>query len=114
MTAVSGTNCGNCGFFAGKEVKPDSFNKQGGVDAPDAKHLAMAKRADLITLPGTAKPKMCRVCAHTKVAMPVTDRMCCAFWDNPGAYREFDDVHKALLITCFEHIQAHFIKRTAT
>lgn len=89
---VTGTNCGNCKFFTGPKVDVDSLkcNPQGGINAPDSEHLKLAKENDLITLPGGSdKPTNARACAHKKIDQVVTDRMCCALWDNPGALREF-------------------------
>lgn len=87
---VTGTNCGNCKFFTGKKAElQENLNEQGGVKSPDAEHLALAKKGDLITLPGDAKPTDTRMCAHKEIDQFVNDRMCCAYWDNPGAYREF-------------------------
>lgn len=81
-----GTNCGNCRFFTGPATRFVNLNKQGGYkSASDAR----AANADLITLPGRALPTKARDCTNPYVAQPVTDRMCCNFWDNAGALREF-------------------------
>lgn len=90
---VTGTNCGNCKFFTGPKVDVDSLkcNPQGGIDSPDSEHLKLAKENDLITLPGSSKPTVSRACAHPKIDQVVTDRMCCALWDNPGARREWKE-----------------------
>lgn len=81
-----GTNCGNCRFFNGASVKLVRLNKQGGFHAQNSD----ARHADLLTLPGIEKPKRGRMCTNVYVNQPVTDRMCCNFWDNPDAIREFD------------------------
>lgn len=87
---VTGTNCGNCKFFTGKEVPVgENLNEQGGITSRGEDDLAKAKEGDLITLPGKAKPTIARECSHKDIKQPVNDRMCCAYWDNPGAYREF-------------------------
>ena len=90
-TVISGTNCGNCRFFTGKKesIKPDELNEQGGVKAPDKDHLDMAKEADLITLPGKDNPTEKVYCVNKDIKQFVTSHMCCAYWDNPGVYREF-------------------------
>ena len=90
---VEGTNCGNCRFFTGAKVDAGSLktNDQGGIDSPDPEHLKLAKEGDLITLPGRGQPTAARACAHKKIDQVVTDRMCCAYWDNPGARREWKE-----------------------
>lgn len=87
---VTGTNCGNCKFFTGNKVPVlENLNQQGGIASRGADDLALAKKGDLITLPGKEQPIDARECAHPEIKQPVNNRMCCAYWDNPGAYREF-------------------------
>lgn len=87
-----GTNCGNCKFFTGRTVHNthEDQNSQGGLVIAKS-DLDNAKRGDLITLPGSASPTAGAVCTHPKIAMPVNNRMCCAYWDNSGAYRQWKD-----------------------
>lgn len=90
--ALFGTNCGNCRFFVGRDLskqKP-AVNKQGGV-LIDRKALDRAKNADLITLPGDEDATATRNCTHPELKMPVNNRMCCAFWDNSDADRQWKD-----------------------
>lgn len=90
-TLVRGTNCGNCRFFGGhRPGKKPSLDPQGGIRIEGAA-LKRAETADLITLPGRAAPGEDHICAHPKVDQPVNNRMCCAFWDNPGARREWEE-----------------------
>lgn len=91
--AIAGTNCGNCKFFTGAKVavKDLKLNDQGGVAAPDSEHLALAKKGDLVTLPMAGSPDEARVCGHKEIDQVVTDHMCCAYWDNPGAMREWKE-----------------------
>ena len=78
------------------------FNRQGGVEIRSHEDLLRAKKADLITLPkdvtGTncfnckwIKNKEGKVgyCSHPKVAQDVSERQCCANWDNSKTLREF-------------------------
>lgn len=88
--AVVGTNCGNCEFSKGaKDVKDAKLDEQGGTIPPDDKKKELAKKADLITMPGKAEPKAIKWCKHKEVDQPISDRMCCAFWNNPGAHRSY-------------------------
>lgn len=77
-------------------------NKLGGIDESEKHLLERAKEADLITLPKsvegtncfnceyvTNKTKEKGFCSHKKVLQLVNDRMCCAYWNNPGVYRAF-------------------------
>ena len=47
------------------------------------------EKADLITLPGGSKEevKNRKFCSHPKINVFVTERMCCAYWDNEGVKR---------------------------
>ena len=80
-------------------------NSRGGLDPTDDASLARARATDLITLPpsvpGTncanclwVKPRKTNVsdywCAHQKVDLPVTPRMCCALWDNQAVKRSWE------------------------
>src|SRR6185437_1927586 len=79
--------------------KPVEKNKIGGFDPDTGEQTHIFKRADLITLPEDVKGTNCGncrfarkvgnlgFCTHEKVHQWVTPRMCCAFWDNPGARR---------------------------
>lgn len=93
QNTICGTNCGNCKFFTGTKVavKDLKLNDQGGVAASDAEHLALAKKGDLVTLPMAGKPTEACVCEHKEIDQVVTDHMCCAYWDNPGAKREWKE-----------------------
>lgn len=80
-------------------------NAQGGVDPTDFGGLARAAQADLVTLPETVQGTNCANClwarpstpgqitiswywcAHPKVDLPITPRMCCALWDATGTRR---------------------------
>lgn len=86
-----GTNCGNCKHFAsaGNRVLP--LNAQGGLVIAEA-NVPRAKAADLITLPTRARPELRGDCLHPEVIQPVNDRMCCAFWDNVRALRQWKGV----------------------
>ena len=84
-----GTNCGNCKYFTGKTAHA-KLNDQGGVKITGAVLLKRAKEADLITLPGSQGPDDTRECEHKDVMQPVNDRMCCAYWDNDKARREWE------------------------
>lgn len=91
-TLVEGTNCGNCSWRKGAEVKkvePEELNAQGGLKITDSKDLKNAKTSDLVTLPGKGEVKTAFFCAHKKVDQWVTDRMCCIYWDAPGVLRDF-------------------------
>lgn len=75
-------------------------DRQGGL-VPEA--FDRAARADLITLPVDVPGTNCgncrffyggsaaAQCRHPEVAMPVNARMCCAFWDNSGALRDWKE-----------------------
>lgn len=87
---IEGTNCFNCRFVDRKDIMiGDELNGEGGIDPKDDSEMDRAERADLITLPGgtgdDAKSK--RMCMHPEVRMYVTERMCCAYWDNEDVKR---------------------------
>ena len=88
---IVGTNCYNCKFVAEKEEAVDKkeLNDEGGIDPRNKDELKIAKKADLITLPGGSRigVKTKRYCNHREIKMHVTVRMCCAYWDNEGVKR---------------------------
>jgi hypothetical protein len=88
---VIGTNCYNCLYIANQEMATDAkeLNVEGGIDPKNKEELERAKKADLITLPGGSKTdaKTKRYCNNDQVKMFVTERMCCAYWDNVGVKR---------------------------
>ena len=60
--------------------------------------LERAKKADLITLPEDIEGVNCsncqfidlkKFCTHPDVMQSVSERMCCSFWNAPGAKREW-------------------------
>jgi hypothetical protein len=94
-TTIVGTNCYNCLYISKDEtqVKPDELNSQGGLDPTNPSDMETAKKADLITLPGTKNGvNTKKFCQNDAVLMFVTSRMCCAYWDNEGAYRPWKRV----------------------
>ena len=52
---IVGTNCYNCLYVTKDEVSidPKELNSQGGIDPDNDEDMERAKKADLITLPGT-------------------------------------------------------------
>lgn len=74
-----------------------SLNQEGGLDPQNAKDMAKSKKVDLITLPMNVLGTNCgnckfineekNFCTHDDVQLPVTERMCCALWDNEGVKR---------------------------
>ena len=92
---VTGTNCGNCSWKKGADVRavePSELNSNGGLKIKDKKDLKNAKISDLVTLPGKGTAKTAFFCAHKKVDQWVTDRMCCIYWDAPGVVRDFGEI----------------------
>ncbi len=89
---VTGTNCANCKFVdsKGDSVSRKELNKQGGMKLVNSKETKLAQAADLITMPGSKFPSSKHKCGHPKINMYVTERQCCAYWDNPGVYRQFE------------------------
>lgn len=85
---------------AGGAVIPPPEHKDG---PPEATELERAKHSDLITLPDGIEGTNCfncryihatphneegyRACIHPEVDQPVTERMCCKYWDQVGAKR---------------------------
>lgn len=95
--SIPGTNCANCKFVDPKEIpiKPEQQDDGGGLkDYTDAE-LKRAEAADLVTLPGKKVCKYAHLCKHKQVRMNVTERMCCAFWDNKDAERAWEDTTKS-------------------
>ncbi len=88
---VVGTNCYNCLFVSNKDelVDPKELNMEGGIDPKSDLDMEKARKADLITLPGGSKADAMskRLCYNEKVKMFVTERMCCAYWDNKAVKR---------------------------
>ncbi len=88
---ILGTNCYNCSWISKKEeqVEPKELNDQGGIDPKKPEEMQRAKTADLITLPGGLKDDATgkKMCYHEKIKMYVTNRMCCAYWDNAAVKR---------------------------
>ena len=85
-----------------KEQMLAEKNGSGGIDPVDPASLKRAERTDLITLPPGITGTNCsnclwvrarasnvasHWCVHPEVNFPVTERMCCAKWDNPGVRR---------------------------
>lgn len=84
-------------------------NNKGGFSYADSLQVSRAKAADLITLPRNVEGTNCGNCSfikiidkqkgtgfciHPQVQLPVTARMCCAFWDNKGATRQWKKYQK--------------------
>ncbi len=88
---VVGTNCYNCLFVSNKDepVDPVELNMEGGIDPKNDVDMEKAKKTDLITLPGGSKTDATskRMCYNEEVKMFVTERMCCAYWDNEAVKR---------------------------
>ena len=91
MEKIIGTNCFNCIWIPKKDEKTISneLNAEGGIDPKNPEEMDRAKKADLITLPGGSKAdaSVKRMCANDKIKMYVTERMCCAYWDNAAVKR---------------------------
>jgi hypothetical protein len=91
-TKITGTNCKNCIHWVKESVKPvdkSELNENGGLKPTSDAYVAMAKHADLISLPGKASVKEKAFCNHEDIQDFVTERMCCAYWDNKDAERPF-------------------------
>jgi uncharacterized protein YaaR (DUF327 family) len=91
-TKVTGSNCKNCIHWVKESEKPvdkSELNENGGLKPTSEAYVAMAKHADLITLPGKATVKVKAYCNHEDINDFVTERMCCAYWDNKEAKRPF-------------------------
>lgn len=89
-----------------------SLNRNGGVVTETRSDLLRAKKADLITLPKRIEGTNCGNCVffsegdiikktvqsdiqlgqcnHPAIAQAVSDRMCCAAWDQTGAIRAWE------------------------
>ncbi len=88
---IIGTNCFNCKFIANnnEHVVSLELNNEGGINPKNDEEMSRAETADLITLSGGSKADVSikRFCFNKKIEMYVTDRMCCAFWDNENVNR---------------------------
>lgn len=86
-----GTNCYNCEYISKEEqpINQMELNDEGGINPKTPEELERAKKADLITLPGGVKADAInkKMCYNEKIKMFVTERMCCAYWDNKGVKR---------------------------
>jgi dephospho-CoA kinase len=94
-TKITGTNCKNCTSWVKESVKPvdkSELNENGGLKPTSKAYVEMAKRVDLISLPGKATVKEKAFCDYEDVQDFVTERMCCAYWDNKDAKRPFKGV----------------------
>jgi hypothetical protein len=87
---IVGTNCYNCLYTTKDEVPidPKELNSQGGIDPDNDEDMERAKKADLITLPGTKLGVTAKkFCNNANILVFVTSRMCCVYWDNKDAHR---------------------------
>lgn len=94
QSVVDGTNCFNCSYTQNSkahEVDPSELDKQGGLQPQDAAGLKRAKKGDLVTLPGKATTQLKKMCGHKDIKMYVTERNCCAYWDNHGCLRAWEN-----------------------
>lgn len=72
-------------------------DSQGGLK-PAGEALDRAEKADLLTLPKNVPGTNCGncrffsdgYCGHKEVDQPVTERMCCSFWDSEGCLRAWE------------------------
>ena len=91
-TKITGTNCANCIWLKKGSEKPvdkSELNSNGGLKPTSEAYIDMAKHVDLVSLPGKATVKTKAFCDHEDVQDFVTERMCCAYWDNEDAKRDF-------------------------
>jgi hypothetical protein len=91
-TKITGTNCANCIWLKKDSEKPvdkSELNSNGGLKPTSEAYIDMAKHVDLVSLPGKATVKTKAFCDHEDVQDFVTERMCCAYWDNEDAKRDF-------------------------
>jgi dephospho-CoA kinase len=91
-TKITGTNCANCLWLKKGSEKPvdkSELNSNGGLKPTSEAYIDMAKHVDLVSLPGKATVKTKAFCNHEDVQDFVTERMCCAYWDNKDAKRDF-------------------------
>jgi|NGEPerStandDraft_8_1074529.scaffolds.fasta_scaffold09792_3 hypothetical protein len=102
---VIGTYCFNCLYISKKEENVDQteLNDQGGIDPKTDGDMQKAQKADLITLPGGFKSDVTgkRYCSNQSVEMFVTERMCCAYWDNEGVRRPWKKIDEPQYIDQF-------------
>jgi hypothetical protein len=80
-----------------KKYSEHKLNKLGGTDPHTPEEAKIYKKVDLVTLPEDVKGTNCFNCRFVKngfcenkqVLQKVTDRNCCALWDNKDAYRKW-------------------------
>ena len=87
-----------------KAEKTDKYkkDKQGGFIYTGDESLGKAKVADLITLPKDVKGTNCGnckfmsngFCNNENIQLPVTEKMCCSYWDSEGALRSWEEEKK--------------------
>lgn len=89
---ITGTNCANCSWADKNRRAPekDELDAQNGIKL-DKKDYPKAKTADLVTLPGKRPSVKVFTCHHPKLKLNVTTHNCCAYWDNPGCLRAFNN-----------------------
>lgn len=80
----------------GGAIEDYPINKQGGYNY-EGEAKSRAKKVDLLTLPknistncGNCKYFVDGFCRNKEIMLPVTNRMCCALWDNDGSLRSWD------------------------
>lgn len=90
------------GVGSGKSLK---LNEEGGITPYTPEQVEKYRQVDLITLPQMVPGTNCgnctyfkeqktgefALCKHPKVLEPVTERMCCALWDNRGVKRSWEE-----------------------
>lgn len=77
-------------------------NNLGGLSEQNVASIKRAQQSDLLTLPINVTGTNCyncryikrktnyhAWCSNEKVSQYVNHRMCCALWDNEGAYRPY-------------------------
>ena len=92
-------------FIPAKKEKEPKFklNDKGGFDYTDEKDKKKAKRCGLTTLPKNIPGTNCSncifqkdgFCDHKEILLPVTKRMCCAFWDQKSIVSAITNLPKA-------------------
>lgn len=76
---------------------PYEINEAGGYKYT-GKAKETAKKVDLLSLPRNVDGTHCGncffqeqgICVHKQIMLPVTDRMCCAVWDNSNSERSYE------------------------
>lgn len=84
------------------EVVTPPVNSEGGYEY-SGESRKIAKRCGLVTLPKLVPGTNCgncifnqnNFCDHYKVLLPVTDKMCCAFWDDRSFGSHLRNIWKA-------------------